>query len=236
MINLNKFLSSLLSKNKNSRRQLQSYIDFANSIVTYSSSKEEMDNGLLHLQKHLSLIIQNKITSQVISNPLHGVPRNAEKFKSILYGLTGKIMDSVDDSDRQSVILTEFPVISFPRDKNRLRDKFRQIGDIVNNPFVEDPQNHRNNTLIYPLNLLLVLNGHHSSTTGMLENNSSLSIDQQIDLSSAFDNYYFDGYKFISKNPRFNNIHPTFPEFGIMYEIGRIIYKHQCGKYCKIKQ
>lgn len=236
MVKLNNFLSPLLSKNRNSYKQLQNYVDFANKIVNYSSSKAEMYNGLLHLQKHLSLVIQNKITNQVISNPLHGVPRNDKEFTNILYGLTGKIMDSVDDSDKKSVALTEFPTISFPWNRDRLREQFIQIGNIASNPFVEDPLNHFNNTLIYPLNLLMVLNGRHSSTTGMLESNAILSIDQQFDLSPTFDDYYFDGCQFISNNPELKNIHTTFLEFGIMYEIGRIIYKHQCGIYCKIKQ
>lgn len=49
--------------------KLKRYLEFANCILVNSENTQEKLTGLLHLQKHLSLIIQTTSTDNVIKNP-----------------------------------------------------------------------------------------------------------------------------------------------------------------------
>ena len=70
----------------------------------------------------------------------------------------------------------------------------------------------------------IVHGGNHSLTAAVITNElTHFNIEESYDLSQLFDTYYFDGHAFTAKdNSKFVSI-PEIMEFGIVYEISRMI-------------
>lgn len=207
-------------KHRCSQKKLSAYIEFANLIIQHPSlSFEEKRNGLLHLQKQLAITVQGQLNHQVIHKKLHSLP------KRHLYYVYHPLMvnsESASFNIKPAIQLPNFPVISEVWHKERLVDTFSKIGELVSQPFKEQPNTHHSNLLIYPINLVIVGNGLHSVSTGMMESQAKITLDEVINIKSSFKSYYFDGHYFRSyQNPNFFYSIP-FRELGIMYEIGRL--------------
>ena len=72
----------------------------------------------------------------------------------------------------------------------------------------------------------IVHGGNHSLTAAVITNElTHFNIEESYDLSQLFDAYYFDGHAFKAKDDsKFVSI-PEIMEFGIVYEISRMIHQ-----------
>lgn len=198
--------------------KLKRYLELANDILVNSENEIEKFTGLLHLQKHLSLTIQVTTTDTVIKHP----SKEVNKFDLFELFLEFSSSIKVCSSPLKSELNFKIPILSIPWKIRSLSGCFMTIGG-TSSTFREHKASHYPNTLIYPLNTIHISNGRHSMLVGILEGTGTITIDQVLDISESYQSIYFDGTYFRFK--RGNKILKKSPlaEFGIMYEIGRLI-------------
>lgn len=157
-----------------------------------------------------------------MANDLKNPSKDVNKFNlfELLLELSPNI--KVANPPLKSGLNFKLPILSIPWKVNSLCGCFVAIGG-TSRPFQEDKSSHCPNTFIYPLNTIHISNGRHSMLVGILEGTGVITIDQILDISESYQSIYFDGTYFRFK--RGNKILKKSPlvEFGIMYEIGRLI-------------
>lgn len=203
--------------NIRNKLKLKRYLEFANCILVNSENTQEKLTGLLHLQKHLSLIIQTTSTDNVIKNPSKEV-NNFDLF-SLFLELSPTVISY--NPPLKSSLNFKSPILSLPWKITSLCNCFSTIGG-ASYPFQENKASHSPNTLIHPLNTIHISNGRHSMLVGVLEGTGTITIDQIFDISESYHSVYFDGTYFRFKKG--NKILRKAPivEIGIMYEVGRL--------------
>ena len=92
-------------------------------------------------------------------------------------------------------------------------------------PWIHQPLNHKVKW-IPTFAIGIVDGGNHSLTAAVITNElTHFNIEESYDLGQLFDTYYFDGHAFKAKdNSKFVSI-PEIMEFGIVYEISRMIHQ-----------
>ena len=137
------------------------------------------------------------------------------------------------NKNKIKIELGKDPTLSAPWKENRLLKCFVTIGseikyiDKVYNikekaTWKQDYQNHYS-ILYMPMGVTVIGNGNHSSATGILKKEGIIEINEIIDLSDTYDTIKFDGEYFINIESNEKICKPSFYEFGIIYEIGRLI-------------
>lgn len=201
--------------------KLKHYLEFANNILDKSENEQEKFTGLLHLQKHLSLLIQTTLIDNVIKNP----SKEVNKFDIFEFFLDLSSKNSSCIPPLKNNLNFRMPVLFIPWKIRSLSGCFATIGG-TSKPFQESKSSHYPNILIFPLNTIYISNGRHSMIVGILEGTETITIDHILDISFSYQTVYFDGTYFRLKEG--NKILKKMPlvEIGIMYEIGRLIFSN----------
>ena len=137
------------------------------------------------------------------------------------------------DKKEIKIELGKDPTLSAPWRKDRLLKCFTTIGSEIKYiekvyntkgkaSWKQDNQNHTS-ILYMPMGVTIMANGYHSSATGILKKEGIVEVDEIIDLSDTYDTVKFDGEYFIDIERNKKICKPSFYEFGIIYEIGRLI-------------
>ena len=218
-------------------KRFNNYISIAKDIFSYPFSefscpvKRYQLSAINKIIRILSLDIQNSIIEHVLNydisyeyNPIiddnflrchkcfkiHHYERRLEKITSPI-----------------AFNISKHPTISSPWDIDRFIDALGTIGNSVDNPFKFDPGNHFDSILVLPINLLIIKNGYHSSTSGIYDENAIYYPSHQLDITDWYKEIYFDGIFFRHKPCDSILISPDNKSIGIIYEIGRILYEHE---------
>lgn len=221
---------------KNHIATYNNYISFVKDILSLSFSSEYSQNRFLQLCainkviRTLTLDMQHDILETLINKH-----RPTCDFSYILQ--TGFLIcpkcGKLHNCKLTVKELTPFslpfdialyPTVSFPWNTLRLIKTFATIGSVCDVPFLFDESNHRS-TLLEPINLLLINNGSHSSTSGIYDTNAVYFPSEYCDISMLYDDIYFDGISFRHRKCHTALDYPKNKSFGIIYEIGRLLHK-----------
>lgn len=132
----------------------------------------------------------------------------------------------VYEKEKVSVNMTTTPTICTLWNHNRLIKNFARIGNLVDNPF-----QYTNNTkgyFLFPINLITIYNGNHSTNVALYENNTILENIYFMDISNWMEEIYFN-----RKTNTFHHLACDAPviqqqlfheNIGYIYEIGQFLY------------
>lgn len=226
------YIKDLILQKKYLKR-FNNYISITNDILAYDFTTSENKfrlNAINKLIRVLSLDIQNTTLNHTLDgdrayefDPIidNNQLRCPKCFEIHHYEKNLQKPDTPIPFD-----ISNHPTLSFPWDTQRLIKALGNIGVIVDNPFLFDENNHFESTLILPINLLVLGNGFHSSTSGIYDTNAIYYPDYILDISDWYNEIIFDGTFF--RHKKCNSIleSPENKSIGIIYEIGRILVKH----------
>lgn len=215
---------------------------FANEIIRKAN---EYENGYFKeyiyeyhpIFKYINVLtdrIQTKYLCELIENDFDNEYSNG-KFKiENTFPITEKNkLILLKDKKEIKIELGKDPTLSAPWRKDRLLKCFVTIGSEIK--YIEKAYNtkekaswkqHNQNhvsTLYMPMGVTIMANGYHSSATGILKKEGIVEVDEIIDLSDTYDTIKFNGEYFINIESNEKICKPSFYEFGIIYEIGRLI-------------
>ena len=210
-----------------------SYLNFVKDILAYSYPPTVQNPDLLRLNAINKILRILALDEQhyILQFPIKGISsftyfplfcRNS--FKCPKCGHLDNCKPVTTETNNSvSFDIAHHPAIANPWERDRLIRSLSTIGSSVKNPFVSDETNHWGSTL-YPLfNLLLIRNGFHSSTSGILDTTAIFYPEKFCDCSSLYGEIFFDGISF--RHIKCGQIIDT-PEnksIGTIYEIGRLI-------------
>lgn len=228
-------LKDILFKNQYCSTYLD-YMDFARHITENSSTNDEFSNqqyvlnGINKLIRLLALDVQHNIFTRTLKHK-HHCPENPPFFTFppkycpfCQSGINQAAFTSINNSMPIDISLN--PAISFPWNFERLSNMMSKIGLIIDIPFTFDESNHFDNVLVLPINLLIIGNGYHSSFSGIYDSQAISYVHSTLDITSMYQDIYFDGVSF--RHCKCNHVldSPTDKSIGIIYEIGRLLTKH----------
>lgn len=172
-------------------------------------------------------IINMCIKGKPISNELYPfiehlfLKNNYKNYKLYKENEEGKVINYTSVIDKK-IHPSEFLIFAFPWNEDRLMNAFNDIGVKVDNVWKNDSLNHRV-IHISPLNIGYVHNGHHSTVMNIINNESTMEVTEQLNLSPIYDEIYTDGIFFrkIVDNSIIAEV--TNVEFAAIFEIGRLL-------------
>lgn len=231
---MKKLLKETLLKKKYHSTQ-QNYLSFAEYIINQNftndliMNKKYSLNGINKLIRLLALDTEHHIFSHLLKYKYHQemppfftmIPQHCPRCNTELPHIC-----PVPLSQTLSVDIAMNPVLSFPWDFNKLANSMSTIGHTINAPFSYRESNHFDNTIISPVNLLIIGNGFHSSFSGIYDSRAVLPINYTLDISPLYSDIYFDGLYY--RHTKCNHIleSPPNKSTGIIYEIGRLLIEN----------
>lgn len=231
-----KHFNDLLKVKPNSEQRLNHYLNKALEVLTNNSlSTEEKLEAVRKLIKVLSLNIQNFITEQVIFSD-KPIDLFDTLFLSTLNDLNscictincdGQYKPLSDHEKDLAFSLNSTPVITPMWNNKRMINTFSKISQNLNKPFEYDESNHFACYMIEPFGLVLCLNGTHSTTAGIYDNNGFSVISEVYDVSNWYSYVYFDGSHFRCIKHKRKTVKPEHKDLGIIFEIGRLLIEHK---------
>lgn len=118
------------------------------------------------------------------------------------------------------------PVLATPWERDRLASALATIGfGKRQGAWEEDKSNHKVK-LIFPLGIGLVMGGNHSLTAGISNCEGSVTSTETQDISPLYPHVHYNGYAFVRTHDGHELSRPVDEEPGILYEIGRLMVKH----------
>lgn len=206
--------------------------DFCNLYIPNSRHRLNALNKVIRI---LSLEIQNNIISHVINNEKNYMFNPIFSTTGFFCPKCSEIKNYNTEPLRLSPSipfnLNTNPTISACWNKGRLINALGNLGIHVNRPFTFDKVNHFGSILIIPINLLLIGNGYHSSTSGIYTENSIYYPEYLLDITSWYQEIIFDGITF-RHVPCKTVLHsPEQKEIGIIYEIGRLLVENHLNLF-----
>lgn len=216
---------------KYNQNRLKKYLHFIHQILSYNFNSSDnillQKNAIQKIIKLLSLDVQQTIIEHTINNEFD---YDFDLFFTQKTFFCSKCQTTLDICHTSTKISSQIPfdisfqpAISSPWNSQRLVRSFGSIGKQVSNPFHFEEINHMNSLLIFPLNLLIIGNGYHSSTSGIFDIESIYYPQDLLDISDWYKEIYFDGnfFKHITCDHKLYN--PENKSLGIIYEIGRLL-------------
>ena len=214
-----------------STNALENVMYFAEQCCAYPDALE----ALLKL-KDLRKIFLRKIQTDQIAlsymSPIHSAP--TEIFYPELFGpALGILVPGMEQTTafKETLDLAQDCVLPTPWNPSSMKANIGIYGlGYGRRPWIQQHNNH--NVLWCPtFGIGIVRGGNHSLTAAVITNElTHFTIKDSCDLSQMFDTYFFDGRAFRDKgSQKFVSV-PEVKEFGIVYELSRMIHNLQnCG-------
>ena len=216
--------------------RFNNYISFCQKTLSYEfgnisiSNRHASMNALNKVIRILALNIQDGIISHVLNSEYdyHFTPMIIDN--SFSCPKCDKINNyDLNYSSPLSHIpfdLGKHPAISSCWNISRLISAFGNIGQFVNRPFEFKELNHFSSVLVMPINLLIIGNGYHSSTSGIYDTNAIYYPEYILDISDWYSEIHFNGIAFFHTPCGSLLASPEYKEIGTIYEIGRLLLKN----------
>lgn len=215
------------------KKSVDSAFDNAMYFAMQANRHPDPLQRLLKL-KDLRKVFLRKIQSQHISlcycSGLHGAP--AELDEDAVFGkeLAALLMNDYRSEVPQALSLNLANDIVFPTPWHPSR-MINNVGVFGIGYGRQEWEQHTNNHEIYWLETFgfgVVGNGNHSITAAIINNDISLfKIPNYIEHGLVFDYVHFDGQQFVLTASEKALGEPVYPEFGIVFEISRLIHQLQ---------
>lgn len=139
-----------------------------------------------------------------------------------IFGLSKVPTVSIARARSYFISPSDFTVITFPWSWKRMNDALLQIGEQVSNPWEHDPINHQV-SLLYPLNVAIILNGNHSAAINILTEEANFKVTEVFNLEEVYTEVYTDGVNYIRKETGQVIGKSTDVKMAAIFEIGRRI-------------
>ena len=236
---IKKFLKKLEIKNKKKLMLVDNTEKFINEFEKIVITCKEKGNFIIirNILKFMANSVQAElfykyyfIKKEYFSKNIKDINLNQYLEKS----LTLDIDTEEIGQKEMNFFINEIPIISAPQDEEAIFSNLMTIGEINNNKFV-DTYNFCG-VLIKPLGIFIVKNANHSVNSALI-NKDNTEIKQKfevIDISPNFQKYKFNGKSYINittskkinDNLLKNNSEPFTYSLGLMFEMARILKKH----------
>lgn len=230
--NIPNMLKDILLKNKYYSTQ-QDYLNLAEYIIKHNFindphlNQQFSLNGINKLIRLLTLDEEYHIFSRTLKYKQH-FPETPPFFTLSPHYCPHCYSElsqarSIPLSNTLHIDIALNPTLSFPWNFERLANSLSTIGSNISQPFNYQESNHFNNTLIFPINLLIIGNGYHSSFSGIYDSTAILPAHHVLDISPLYCDIYFDGIAY--RHTKCHHIleSPLNKSAGIIYEIGRLL-------------
>lgn len=222
-------------------KQLNQILNYAKDLIKLSASEECEEAETQPIFSYIKIFtdyIQTKNAIHILSNseyiPIGNGSINLRD--SYHHTVENIFMDLLGEGEhhlrkfknRYTVQNGKHPIVTEIWNSDRIINNIATIGKGItfskrdNNTFRHYEFNHVG-TYIYPLGIVHVNNGNHSINAGMIKSEGHFYIDDIIDISRKYDQYYFDGTCLV--NMIENEKHYIFFELGVIYEIGRLLLR-----------
>lgn len=222
-------------------KQLNQILNYAEDLIKLSASEECEEAETQPIFSYIKIFtdyIQTKNVIHILSNS-EFIPIGSGSISlrdSYHHTINDIFMDLLGEGEhhlrkfkkRYTVQNGKHPIVTEIWNPDRITNNIATIGKGIkfskrdNNTFEHYDFNHRG-TYIYPLGIVHVDNGNHSINAGMLKSEGHFYIDDIIDISRKYNQYYFDGTNIVDVNN--NNKRFIFFELGVIYEIGRLLLR-----------
>lgn len=213
--------------------KFDNYISFSQKILSYHFGNLRIPddlarmNAINKLLRILSLNIQDNIICHVLNNEYNYVFEPILTKDSLYCCKCHQSLNFLAGISRPgspiAFDLSMNPVISPCWNIDRLICALGNISPYIGCPFSFDKMNHFSSILIKPVNLLIIGNGFHSTTSGIYDTNAIYFPECIWDISNWYDIIYFDGIAFYHSKCNALLYSPEQKEIGIIYEIGRLL-------------
>ncbi|BBM53323.1 hypothetical protein JMUB3935_2310 [Leptotrichia trevisanii] len=232
-----KILEKLGIKNKEIITLADNTKRFINEFEKIVIACKEKENLIIikNILKFMANSVQGELFSKYYYND-RNYPSNYKDFpECVRSSITlGQYKNEIKVKEDITILLQEIPIISNVWDGDRIFSCLEEIGEINGNKFRDD-NNNTDVVLVKPLGLILTYNGNHSINSVIInKDNAKIRINRIIDISETLNEYKFDGENYINIttsqkiNDSFlkNNSKPFVYSLGLMFEMARILKKH----------
>ena len=195
-------------------RILSSYYTFNTAFDTLNSDDNKWGKVIIG---ELRIIVNEKFSRERVKNYVFNM--HQEEFAYYSSNYTNLFRE------KPTFNLHEHPIILFPWDKGRIVENLENINHysclLTRNRNLE-------NCYFYPMGLIECYGGNHSQFSALLENSDKhvSEITQIVDVTSLYDEVYFDGQEFKRKsdNKWLYKAKNDFERlYGVYFEIGWVL-------------
>jgi len=129
-------------------------------------------------------------------------------------------------AERYRLILGRDPVLAVPWNEDRLKNALAHIGYARTlGKWTEDTGNHAV-SLWLPFGIAFVSGGNHSLAAGIVNAEGTVVTREVVDCSPLYEHVRYDGVGMIRIHDGVKLCEPIEEEFGILFEIGRLMVEH----------
>ncbi len=198
------------------KKRLDNFLSYVSQLIKEGKLSSKTYFDLIKIYSD-TLNLNNNIDLLSDSNYF-----NIDEFEIFLSAYENEV--KIDKSF--NVYLGKDAVLSCIWDKRRIVDNINDIGT-DKNTWKKDDLNHFYK-LYLPIGITLVYNGNHSVNCGIIKSFCSLDFSPEraniVDISSIYDDFFFDGYHLRSRNPYIEENKLKIPfELGCILELGRLL-------------
>ncbi|AXL70970.1 DUF6710 family protein [Pseudomonas aeruginosa] len=190
--------------------------------------------GLSSLVRLIAAPLQARATTSLVFQSAHGA-RSAYDLSDLFGSLSAQITVEGLTVDQVGVRLTEAryrlrlgrdPILAVPWSESSLTNAIANIGHSRRMGEWRADFNHKVELLL-PFGLTLVHGGNHSLAAGITNAEGTVVAETVIDLAPLYAHVRYDGVSMIRTHDGFNLWTPVDEEFGILFEIGRLMVENR---------
>ncbi|MCM1327603.1 MAG: hypothetical protein NC094_10535 [Bacteroidales bacterium] len=206
-----------------------------NTEAFIQSFEELVKNGDIGTIKCLVKFMANSIQGELLSKCLYNDRNYGDYITNIKHSLLLDLSLKEYQKCDLRVDISLTPCISCVWNNKRLIKALIDINDFVGNPF--NGIANSNNIcacMIKPIGLVIVVNGNHSVSSAIVHGKGEIIVSEKIDIKPLLEKYRFNGKEYVDINTDMkidclslkNNSEPFVYTLGLMFEMSRILYKH----------
>lgn len=226
-----------IDNKEHKKDELERILMYAKNILSKSKNRRKYEHAeiepIFSYIKIFTDYIQTKKTMYILGNT-DSLPLENNEVYNFNVAYHNNIDKLVPYNHREPIKLEKpllvrngkEPIITEIWNSARIADCISNIGKGIynkeqeDNSFESEELNHYG-TYIYPMGIISVDMGNHSINAGMIKSEGNFYIDKVIDISSIYENSFFNGMSI--ENQKYNFEDYVFFELGVLFEIGRLL-------------
>ncbi|WP_066418251.1 DUF6710 family protein [Sutcliffiella cohnii] len=212
---------------KKNIKEFNNILSFATSILNSSNPKRIYEVMYSLGKPYQFKLINDLLKDNTVSNNALAIEhlflkKSKDNYRFILTNENNEIINYSTHIGNRVVHPSETLILALPWNIDRLYNAFQNIGRNVGVPWENDDLNHR---VIYisPINIGYIFGGNHSTVINIINNEASMKITEDLDLTPVYNKIYTDGRFFYNKQTNKIIDEVASVEFAAIFEIGRLI-------------